>query len=60
MVNAKFEIADFTGKWLASIGKPELRAHGSSTGRVAVVKRTSLWSCSNTCVGSWGGRLMTQ
>ena len=25
MVNAKFEIADFTGKWLASIGKPELR-----------------------------------
>ncbi|WP_304726880.1 ATP-binding protein [uncultured Alistipes sp.] len=25
MMNAKFEVADFTGKWLASIGKPELR-----------------------------------
>lgn len=25
VVNAKFKVADFTGKWLASFGKPELR-----------------------------------
>lgn len=42
VVNAKFKVADFTGKWLASFGKPELRGawiiYGESGGGKTHVK----------------------
>lgn len=42
VVTAKFEAADFTGKWLASMGKPELRGAwfvfgGSGSGKTTFV-----------------------